>query len=127
MFWTTVCYLTAAFTVLFGSSDGSACLNSKTFGDVLNAWLGVIVGVAVFHIVFSNVALSRLEGHTFRSELRAAKAILAGMCDTVVEIDSEFINLRLTAVVFCRMERGLIVVVRQPRAHRSPWRGWAGP
>eukprot|EP00959_Pyramimonas_sp_CCMP1952_P054832 1146038-Pyramimonas_sp.AAC.1 len=78
VFWTAACYMTATCTALFGHSNGSGCIDSRIVADVLNAGLGVGVIQVVFHVVFSNLAASRIERQLYRTELRAAKSILAG-------------------------------------------------
>eukprot|EP00959_Pyramimonas_sp_CCMP1952_P151005 3160079-Pyramimonas_sp.AAC.1 len=87
LFWTSACYLTATFTSLFGDSDGSGCVDPRVVVDVLNGGFGVGVVQIVFHVVFSKFAVSRIERLLYRRELQAAKSILAGVCDSVVEVD----------------------------------------
>jgi len=89
LFWTTLCYLSAVSTALAGKSNGIPCHDPKTTNDVFLAWIGVVVSLVMLHAVFSMVVNALLEAQACRSELRAAKSILAGVCDAVVELDAK--------------------------------------
>ncbi|CAK0891903.1 unnamed protein product [Prorocentrum cordatum] len=89
LFWTTLCYLSAASTAFAGKSNGMPCHDPKTTNDLFLDWIRVVVSLVILHVVFSMVVSTLLEGQACRSELRAAKSILAGVCDAVVELDAK--------------------------------------
>ncbi|CAK0841857.1 unnamed protein product [Prorocentrum cordatum] len=89
LFWSTVCYLSAALTLYVGNSNERACDDSGSCNDAFGVAVGGTLAIALFHVVISYVALARLEGQTYWNELRAARSILAGMCDAVVQLDGE--------------------------------------
>jgi len=115
LFWTTICYLSASTTVLAGESEpvptvptvptrpnssqpspsepiGMCYPDQKIIHDVLHDWISAVVLLVIIHFVFSLVVNSLLEGQAVRSELRAARSTLAGVCDAMVELD---VNLML--------------------------------
>ena len=89
LMWTAVLYPSAALTVLFGDSSSSDDISVAFFEDVLFYGMLVSVLVLTMNLVVSKVARLHFEGKTCRNELRAAKSILAGVCDAVVEADLE--------------------------------------
>jgi len=93
LLWASTLYLSAGLTVLIGRSNGSFCFDFvRTLEAILFDWVLVSVFVVSMHIVFSKAAAFHLESTHSKNELRAARAILAGICDAVVELDP---NLKL--------------------------------
>ncbi|CAK0874758.1 unnamed protein product [Prorocentrum cordatum] len=89
LIFATVSYLTAALTFLVGNSSGSTAIDPYTLEDCLYGWFSVTMWLLVVNAALSKAVVVRLEGDSFRNELRAAKSILAGTCDAVVELDAE--------------------------------------
>jgi len=100
--WTTICYASASYTVIAGESKPPKTPGGKPIGmkypdpkiihDVVHDWILAVILLVVIHVVFSIVVNSLLEGQACRSELRAARSTLAGVCDAMVELD---VNLML--------------------------------
>ncbi|CAK0894286.1 unnamed protein product [Prorocentrum cordatum] len=88
LFWSVATYLTAAYTVFAGHSTGKG-LGPSASDDVLMISIGGTVGMILFHAVINFVAVSSVEGHTYRRDMRAARSILSGICDAVVDLDGE--------------------------------------
>ncbi|CAK0797592.1 unnamed protein product [Prorocentrum cordatum] len=91
MMWTAIQYMVAVLTVVTSDFSNNPCLNSNPtlVTDVLRDWCLVNAALVMFNAGFCQVARFQLEGKTSRSELRAAKSILAGVCDAVAELDAE--------------------------------------
>ncbi|CAK0799782.1 unnamed protein product [Prorocentrum cordatum] len=89
LLFATVSYLTAALTSLVGNSSGSAAIDPHTLEDCLYGWFTVSIWLLIVSAALSKAVAVRIEGDSSRNELRAAKSILAGTCDAVVEFDAE--------------------------------------
>lgn len=86
---TAVLYGSAALTVFLGDSSSSNDSQFAKVGDMLIDFVLVCALVLTIDFLFSKIARLHLEGKTYRNDLRAAKSILAGVCDAVVEADLE--------------------------------------
>ncbi|CAK0800741.1 unnamed protein product, partial [Prorocentrum cordatum] len=85
--WASVLYLSATLTLLVGPSNGNPCFDFvQTLEMIGFDWIFVSVYLVSVHIVFSKAAAFHLESTHSKNELRAARAILAGICDAVVEL-----------------------------------------
>ncbi|CAK0879641.1 unnamed protein product [Prorocentrum cordatum] len=120
--WTTICYASASYTVIAGESKPPKTPGGKPIGmkypdpkiihDVVHDWILAVILLVVIHVVFSIVVNSLLEGQACRSELRAARSTLAGVCDAVVELDSNLMlagpSEKLAALLMHSQPRSLV-------------------